>query len=102
MTERLRGKIAILTGAARGIGAATAELFAREGAAVALWDLKDDLGEALCAKITAEGGKHSIPIATLQRREKSTRPLNASPTCLVYRMCFSTTLQRLSWEALRN
>ena len=57
MAERLKGKDAIITGAARGIGAATAELFAREGAAVALWDLKDDLGEALCVKIAAQGGR---------------------------------------------
>lgn len=57
MTDRLKGKIAIITGAARGIGAATAETFAREGASVALWDLKDDLGEALCDKIKAQGGR---------------------------------------------
>ena len=57
MADRLKGKVAIITGAARGIGAATGETFAREGAAVALWDLKDDLGEALCSKINAQGGK---------------------------------------------
>ena len=38
MAERLKGKIAIVTGAARGIGAVTSEFFIREGAAVALWD----------------------------------------------------------------
>jgi NAD(P)-dependent dehydrogenase (short-subunit alcohol dehydrogenase family) len=57
MADRLKGKVAIITGAARGIGAASAETFAREGAAVALWDLKDDLGEKLCAKIKSQGGE---------------------------------------------
>src|SRR5438094_3980346 len=57
MAERLKGKIAIVTGAARGIGAVTAEFFIREGAAVALWDIKHERGQELCAKITSQGGK---------------------------------------------
>lgn len=57
MAGRLKGKIAIVTGAARGIGAVTAEFFAREGAAVALWDIKDDRGEVVCSRITSKGGK---------------------------------------------
>ncbi len=51
MTERLAGKIAIITGAARGMGAASAEMFAREGARVVLVDKRDDLGGAVAAGI---------------------------------------------------
>ncbi|MFB0977246.1 MAG: SDR family oxidoreductase [Myxococcota bacterium] len=46
MTGRLEGKIAIITGAARGTGAATARLFVEEGAQVCLADVLDDAGQA--------------------------------------------------------
>lgn len=55
--DRLKGKIAIITGAARGIGAITAEIFAREGAAVAVWDLNETRGRDVVAQITKNGGK---------------------------------------------
>jgi NAD(P)-dependent dehydrogenase (short-subunit alcohol dehydrogenase family) len=57
MGDRLKNKIAIITGAVGGIGAVSAEIFAREGAAVALWDLDDARGEALVQKINNQGGK---------------------------------------------
>jgi NAD(P)-dependent dehydrogenase (short-subunit alcohol dehydrogenase family) len=57
MGNRLRDKICIITGAARGIGAATARIFAREGASVVLADVKDDLGEKTAREIRDEGGK---------------------------------------------
>ena len=48
---RLDGKVAIVTGGARGMGAATGRLFAREGAKVVLTDLLDAEGEATAADI---------------------------------------------------
>ena len=51
---RLAGKIAIITGAAKGLGEADARMFAREGATVILTDVDRINGEKLAAEI---GGK---------------------------------------------
>ena len=48
---RLAGKVALISGAARGQGAAEARLFAAEGAAVVLGDVLDEQGAALAAEI---------------------------------------------------
>ncbi len=52
---KLDGKIAVVTGGASGIGAAISELFAREGARVAVLDINLDGATAFAAKIAAPG-----------------------------------------------
>ena len=49
---RLANKTALVTGAASGMGAATARLFAREGAKVAVADMLEGDGQAVVAAIT--------------------------------------------------
>lgn len=54
---RTDGKVAIVTGAARGIGTASAKALAAEGARVLATDLIEDEGEAVAAEIQAAGGE---------------------------------------------
>lgn len=51
---RLKDKVAVITGGGGGIGAATGEIFCREGAAVALIDMHGDTVEAAAARIRTE------------------------------------------------
>ncbi|MEN0137245.1 MAG: glucose 1-dehydrogenase [Rhodococcus sp. (in: high G+C Gram-positive bacteria)] len=54
--DRLEGKVALVTGAASGMGAADARLFAKEGAKVVVSDLRADAAAEVAAEITAAGG----------------------------------------------
>ena len=56
MDKRLEGKTAIVTGAAQGLGEASARRFAEVGAKVALVDVKKEKGERVAADINATGG----------------------------------------------
>ena len=51
----LGGRVAVVTGAAQGIGAACVQRLTRDGAAVALWDVADAAGEALAAALRVDG-----------------------------------------------
>jgi NAD(P)-dependent dehydrogenase (short-subunit alcohol dehydrogenase family) len=64
---RLKGKTALITGAAGGIGQATARLFAHEGALVCLVDLNREAGEELAREISATGGRVIFEAADITR-----------------------------------
>ncbi|WP_436700697.1 SDR family NAD(P)-dependent oxidoreductase [Nocardioides sp. BYT-33-1] len=70
---RVAGKVTVVTGAAMGMGRATAELFAREGAVVTLTDIDAREGEAAAAAIRDAGGRASF------------RPLDVSDEAAVAR-----------------
>lgn len=63
---RFQDKVAIVTGAASGMGACTAELFAREGAKVVLTDVVEEDGRAVAQRIADSGGE-----ARFQRHDVS-------------------------------
>ena len=54
---RLAGKVAIISGAAHGMGAEEARLFAREGAKVVIADILEEEGKRLEAELQATGGE---------------------------------------------
>src|SRR5262245_1750979 len=53
MGDRLNKKVALISGAARGLGAAEARLFAAEGARVVLGDVRDEEGRRVADEINA-------------------------------------------------
>jgi 3-oxoacyl-[acyl-carrier protein] reductase len=60
---RFDGRVAVITGAARGIGFGTAQRFAAEGASVALLDLDESSAQEAAGRIETTGGARAVGIA---------------------------------------
>lgn len=76
-SRSIAGKTALITGAASGMGRATAKLFAREGAKVAIVDIQKDAVNAVAEEIRRDGGKVHAWTADLADRS-TIEPLVAS------------------------
>jgi 3-oxoacyl-[acyl-carrier protein] reductase len=66
-TDRFSDKVAIVTGAGRGMGKATAVTLARDGAAVVVNDVRPELAEAVVKEITSAGGKALAFVADVSK-----------------------------------
>ena len=71
--DRLKGKVAIVTGGNSGVGAATAAMFAREGAKVVISARRQAQLEEVAAKIRSEGGEVLPVVCDISKHEDAKR-----------------------------
>ena len=75
---RVEGKVALVSGGARGIGAATAKILAQEGASVVIADVLEDDGRATEAQISESGGRATFMRLDVTNEENWTQVIEAT------------------------
>src|SRR5438309_10852220 len=81
MTDRLVGKVALITGAGSGMGRAAAELFALEGARVVVSDLVDDAGNDTVDAVRAAAGEATFVRADVSQWDDCVAMVRAAVDC---------------------
>ena len=110
MAGRLKGKVAIISGGATGMGGAAARLFAAEGAKVTVIDRNVDAGEATAAEIRANGheaaffaadvsdeGQVNAAVAAASKRFGAATVLFNHAGSIVIKPFLETTLAEWEW-----
>lgn len=79
---KLDGKVAVITGGGSGIGRGVARLFAKEGAAVGIFDLNAANAKAVADEIMAQGGKAAVATGDVSKEDDVTAGLKSLVSAL--------------------
>ncbi|GAA1734043.1 SDR family oxidoreductase [Aeromicrobium alkaliterrae] len=79
-TGRLEGKVVVISGGASGMGAASARLFAAEGASVGIVDIDGNAAHAVARDIASAGGRAAVAVADVSQEDQVRRAVAAVST----------------------
>ena len=99
---RLEGKVALISGGARGQGAMEARFFAQEGAKVVIGDLLDEEGTRVAAEIGEAGGEALYVHLDVTSEGDWTRAVEEAVSRSVNLTCWSTTPESTGNPGLRT
>ena len=88
--DRLKGKVAVISGGATGMGGAASKLFAAEGAKVAIIDRNEAAAQETAAAIRAAGGVAEVFVADVSDEAQVIAAVKAVEAASAQRRCCST------------